>query len=52
MGHIIDSKVFLNENIFEYEKRLGSQYSIFLDIVKNQIAIFIKYYIFAHEFYF
>lgn len=31
VGNIIHNKDFLNDNIFLYEDRLGSQYSIFLD---------------------
>ncbi len=31
MGSFISDKSFLNENIFKYEKRLESQYSIFLE---------------------
>lgn len=40
MGYIIDHKDFINDNIFKYEKRLESQYTIFLD--KN--PTFVTYY--------
>ena len=31
MGSFISDKTFLNDNIFKYEERLESQYSIFLE---------------------
>lgn len=31
MGQIISNKTFINDNIFKYEKRLESQYTIFLE---------------------
>lgn len=31
MGFILNEKTFVNDNIFKYEQRLGSQYSIFTD---------------------
>lgn len=40
MGYIINEKSFINENIFKYEKRLESQYSIFLD----RSPTFVTYY--------
>lgn len=40
MGYIINEKNFINDNIFKYEKRLESQYSIFLD----RSPTFVTYY--------
>lgn len=40
MGYIINEKPFFNDNIFKFEKRLESQYSVFLD--KN--PTFVTYY--------
>lgn len=40
MGQILQDKVFLNANIFQFEKRLESQYTIFLD----KIPTFVTYY--------
>ena len=40
MGKILDAKQFMNDNIFNYEQRLESQYTIFLD--KN--PTFVTYY--------
>lgn len=40
MGRIINDKEFINDNIFKYEKRLESQYTIFLE--KN--PTFVTYY--------
>ena len=40
MGYIINEKTFINENIFKFEKRLESQYSLFLE--KN--PTFVTYY--------
>lgn len=40
MGYIINDKDFINDNIFKFEKRLESQYTIFLD--KN--PTFVTYY--------
>ncbi len=40
MGYIIDDKNFINDNIFKFEKRLESQYSIFLD----RTPTFVTYY--------
>lgn len=31
MGYLIDDKSLINNNIFKYEERLGSQYAIYLD---------------------
>lgn len=40
MGYIIDDKNFINENIFKFEKRLESQYTVFTE--KN--PTFVTYY--------
>lgn len=40
MGKILDAKQFMNDNIFNYEQRLESQYTIFLE--KN--PTFVTYY--------
>jgi len=40
MGHLIDEKRFINNNIFKYEERMNSQYSRFLD----KTPTFITYY--------
>lgn len=41
MGTFISDKKFINENIFLYEKRLESQYTIFFD---NKTPTFVTYY--------
>lgn len=41
MGNLITDKNFLNDNIFLFEKRLGSQYTIFFD---NKTPTFTTYY--------
>lgn len=41
MGNLIPDQSFLNDNIFLYEKRLGSQYTIFFD---NKTPTFTTYY--------
>lgn len=40
MGYMIDDKKFINENIFKFEKRLESQYTIFTD----KTPTFVTYY--------
>lgn len=40
MGFLINDKDFINENVFKFEKRLESQYTIFLD----KTPTFVNYY--------
>jgi len=40
MGYLIDDKQFINDNIFKFEKRLESQYTIFTD----KTPTFVTYY--------